>query len=67
MALDEPRETDEVFHINGFQFVVDKGFYKKAKPITVDFVGYGFRITSSLNLGGNAGCGGCKGSCSTGA
>lgn len=65
MALDEPRETDNIYNVNGFQFVVDKEFYEKAKPISVDFIGYGFRINSSINLGPSNGCGGCHGSCST--
>jgi hypothetical protein len=65
MALDEPRDTDSVFNVNGFQFVVDKEFYEKAKPISVDFMGYGFRITSNINLSAGGSCGGCHGSCST--
>jgi iron-sulfur cluster assembly protein len=65
MALDEPRDTDNVFNVNGFQFIVEKEFYEKAKPVTVDFMGYGFRITSSINFDSGAGCGGCHGSCST--
>jgi iron-sulfur cluster assembly protein len=65
MALDEPRETDQVFNVNGFQFVVDKDFLEKAKPLKVDFMGYGFRISSNLQLGAG-GCGGCGGgSCET--
>ncbi|MCU0560399.1 MAG: hypothetical protein MUD16_09425 [Desulfobacterales bacterium] len=65
MALDEPRETDQVFNVNGFKFIVDKDFYEKAKPVKVDFMGYGFRISSNLQLGA-AGCGGCGGgSCET--
>jgi hypothetical protein len=32
MALDEPKDTDDVFDVNGFQFIVDKEFYKKAQP-----------------------------------
>jgi len=65
MALDEPRDTDNVFNVNGFQFVVDKEFYEKAKPLTVDFMGYGFRISSSINFSASEGCGGGHGSCST--
>jgi hypothetical protein len=66
MALDEPRETDQVFNVNGFQFIVDKDFYEKAKPVKVDFMGYGFRISSNLQMGGAGGCGGCGGgSCET--
>lgn len=66
MALDEPRDTDNVFNVNGFQFIIDKEFYEKAKPVTVDFMGYGFRISSSLTFSAGSGCGGCQGSsCST--
>jgi Fe-S cluster assembly iron-binding protein IscA len=65
MALDEPRDTDSVFNVNGFQFIIDKEFYEKAKPVTVDFMGYGFRINSSINFSPGGGCGGCHGSCST--
>jgi Fe-S cluster assembly iron-binding protein IscA len=65
MALDEPRDTDSVFNVNGFQFIIDKEFYEKAKPVTVDFMGYGFRINSSINFNAGGGCGGCHGSCST--
>lgn len=62
MALDEPRETDQVFNVNGFKFIVDTDFYEKAKPVKVDFMGYGFRISSNLPLS----AGGCGGSCSGG-
>jgi hypothetical protein len=65
MALDEPRENDDVFDVNGFQFIVEKSFYEKAKPVKVDFLGYGFRISSSIEFGPSA-CGSCgsnSGSC----
>lgn len=66
MALDEPRDTDKIFNVNGFQFIIDTEFYEKAKPVTVDFMGYGFRINSSINFAPGTGCGGCQGSsCST--
>jgi Fe-S cluster assembly iron-binding protein IscA len=68
MALDEPKETDSVFNVNGFQFIVDKDFYEKVKPVKVDFMGYGFRISSSLELGAGGSCGSCGGgSCETSA
>lgn len=65
MALDEPRDNDDVFDTNGFQFVVEKEFYEKAKPVKVDFLGYGFRISSAIEFGPSA-CGSCgsnTGSC----
>jgi iron-sulfur cluster assembly protein len=68
MALDEPKDTDNVFNVNGFQFILDKDFYEKVKPVKVDFMGYGFKISSNIDLGAKAagGCGGCGGgSCET--
>ena len=35
MALDEPKDTDNVYDVNGFQFIVDKDFYEKAKPVLI--------------------------------
>jgi len=63
MALDEPKDTDNVYDVNGFQFIMDKDFDEKAKPVTVDFLGYGFKINSSIDFG--AGCSSCgtTGSC----
>ena len=60
MALDESKDTDEVYDIDGFQYVVDKEFVKKATPIKVDFKEIGFSISSSIELGS-----GCGGGCST--
>jgi hypothetical protein len=61
MALDEPKETDNLYEINGFKFIVDKNFYEKAKPVKVDFLGYGFKITSGIDFG--ASCSSCGGGC----
>ena len=58
MALDESKDTDEVYDIDGFQYVVDKEFMKKATPIKVDFREIGFSISSSIELG--PGCGSCS-------
>ncbi len=52
MALDEPREDDEVFEADGITYVIDRQLLELAKPICVDFVQTdtesGFSITSSL-------------------
>jgi hypothetical protein len=63
MALDEPKETDNVYHVEGFTYVVDTEFMKKASPIRVDFSYMGFRLDSSINF--DSGCTSCgtKGSC----
>ncbi|MCX5848611.1 MAG: hypothetical protein NTW65_04100 [Deltaproteobacteria bacterium] len=61
MALDEPRNEDEVFEEKGTKFVIDKDIYNQAKPINVDFVdaprGAGFKLTSSLSPAEGGGCG----------
>lgn len=63
MALDELKDTDQIFEIGGFQYIVDKAFMEQAKPITVDFTPMGFKVTSSIEL--PDGCGSCgdKGGC----
>ena len=61
MALDEPNERDNVFDVNGFQFIMEKEFYKKAQPVKVDFLGYGFKIDSSFEFGAaSSACGSCS-------
>jgi Fe-S cluster assembly iron-binding protein IscA len=64
MALDEPKTTDDVFDIDGFQYIVDKDFMEKAKPIKVDFSEMGFKLDCSIDFG--AGCSSCgtTGTCS---
>jgi len=44
MALDEPKDTDHVFDIDGFKYIVDKEFMEKTKPIKIDFSGMGFKL-----------------------
>ncbi len=61
MALDEPKDTDDVFNQDGYSFLVEKELMQKAQPITVDLSYMGFQIHSNLELGG-----GCGSSCSTG-
>jgi Fe-S cluster assembly iron-binding protein IscA len=57
MALDEPKDTDGVFDIDGFQFVVDKEFLKEAEPITVDFSHFGFQFDCAIEF--QEGCTAC--------
>jgi Fe-S cluster assembly iron-binding protein IscA len=57
MALDEPKATDHVFDIEGFQYIVDKDFMQKAKPIKVDFSEIGFKLDCAIDFG--SGCSAC--------
>lgn len=61
MALDEPKETDNLYDVDGFKYVVDKVFMDKVEPIKVDFLDIGFRVTANIDLGNE--CRSCAGSC----
>jgi Fe-S cluster assembly iron-binding protein IscA len=60
LALDvgEPKDTDNVFDIDGFQFVINRYLLKEAEPIKVDYNKYGFQFDSSLEFEG--GCSACN-------
>jgi Fe-S cluster assembly iron-binding protein IscA len=62
LALDEPRDNDEVIEDDGYKFLVEKELLKQAQPISVDVTYMGFVVNSNLQLGG----GGCGSSCGTG-
>jgi iron-sulfur cluster assembly protein len=55
MALDEPKETDQVFSQKGVTFIIEKGLFDRAKPIRIDYVasalGGGFKLKSELMKG----------------
>ena len=60
MALDEPKDDDEIVKDNGFAYLINKELYEQAKPINVDFIdsgmGQGFSISSKLQMDGGGGC-----------
>ncbi|MBW2369064.1 MAG: hypothetical protein JRH15_14390 [Deltaproteobacteria bacterium] len=61
MALDEPRDTDEVFDIGGYTYLVEKTVLEQAKPITVDFAITCFKLDCSLDFSGAASaCSACS-------
>lgn len=55
MALDEPRESDAIYDIDGFQYVIDRHVLSQFQPITVDFGMFGFQISGN-NLGASGCC-----------
>ena len=59
MALDEPRDSDKNFAIDGFTFLVNTDFLEKVQPIKVDFTGLGFKIDCGVQFGAAGGCSGC--------
>ena len=60
LALDEPKENDSVFDVEGFQYVVNNDLLEKAKPIKVDYLHIGFKIDSNMEFGSASGCSGCS-------
>lgn len=67
MALDELKKDDAVYDIDGFQYIVNKEFLERAKPIKVDFLVHGFKLDCGLTFSPAAGCSACgtsKDSCS---
>ena len=64
MALDEPKDDDEIVKNNGVTYLVNKQLLDQVKPITVDFVesgwGSGFSISSSLKKDDGCGSGSCS-------
>ena len=59
MALDEPKDNDNTYDVNGVKYLVDKDFMEKAQPIKVDFQGMGFKITSSIEFEKSSACSSC--------
>ena len=63
MALDELKDTDDIYTVESFQYIVNKDFMEKVKPIKVDFTAFGFKVSSGVDS--SAGCSSCSttGSC----
>lgn len=51
MALDESKETDEQFDVDGIIYVVDKELIEAVKPIHIDFTPVGLSVTGNLDTG----------------
>jgi Fe-S cluster assembly iron-binding protein IscA len=57
MALDEPKDYDEIFEIDGFTYLIDKQLLEEVRPVTVDFRSIGFTITGkTANSSSRCGC-----------
>jgi iron-sulfur cluster assembly protein len=57
MALDEPKDTDNVYDIDGFKYIVNQEFLEKVKPIKIDFSEMGFKLDCSIDFSSD--CSGC--------
>jgi Fe-S cluster assembly iron-binding protein IscA len=50
LDLDEIKDTDTVFDIDVFQFIVDEDLLEKTVPIKIDYTRSGFQFDSELEL-----------------
>ncbi len=64
MTLDESKDTDNLYTVENFQYIVNKDFMEKVKSIKVDFTPIGFTVSSEVDIAGS-GCSSCEttGSC----
>ncbi len=56
MVLDEPKDADEVFAVNGFTILMEKNLVEQTKDVTIDYgmhgCGSGFKLTSEVPIPG---------------
>lgn len=65
MVLDEPKDTDENFEVDGLNYLIDKELGEQSGGVKVDYVDngwqQGFVLSSTNPLGGaGASCGSCS-------
>lgn len=51
MALDEPKDDDTVYELDGFKYIIQKTLLDRVQPVKVDFTSMGFKITSNMDSG----------------
>lgn len=70
MVLDEPKDTDEKYEVDGLTYLIDKDLSKMSGKVSVDFIDngwqQGFTVASEIPLGSGGSCssGTCGDSCS---
>jgi Fe-S cluster assembly iron-binding protein IscA len=57
VGIDEQRDGDRVFEIDGLTYVIEHGFFEEIKPLTVDFSNNNFTVSAAVSFG--EGCSGC--------
>lgn len=66
LALDEKKDGDQKFDVEGYAFVMEESLFEQAKPVSVHFDPHmGFTVASSMVFPEGGGCSscGCGGSC----
>ncbi len=58
MALDEPKDDDQIFEESGVKYLINKQLFEQVKPVKIEYVetarGAGYRV--SANLAKRNGC-----------
>ncbi|MBM4309855.1 MAG: hypothetical protein FJ119_02755 [Deltaproteobacteria bacterium] len=57
VGMDEQRDGDRTFVVDGLTYVVEHGFFEQIKPVTVDFCNNTFTVRAAVSFG--EGCSGC--------
>lgn len=65
LALDEPKDTDEVVDVDGYKFCIDKKLGEETGNIKIELNDMGFMIIpeNPLPEPAGGGCSGCCGGC----
>ena len=62
IALDEQKDSDVAYEVEGLQFIMDKNEYVQHGDIVIEDTGYGFRVIPESMKNDQGGCGGgCSG------
>ena len=62
IALDEQKDSDVAYEVEGLQFIMDKNEYAQHGDIVIEDTGYGFRVIPESMKNDQGGCGGgCSG------
>ncbi len=57
VGIDEQRDGDRTFEIDGLTYVIEHGFFEEIKPVSVDFCNNNFTVSAAVSFGD--GCSGC--------
>ena len=62
IALDEQKDSDTSYEVDGLTFIMDKNEYAQHGDIVIEDTGYGFRVIPENMKNDQGGCGGgCSG------
>ena len=62
IALDEQKDSDASYEVDGLTFIMDKNEYAQHGDIVIEDTGYGFRVIPENMKNDEGGCGGgCSG------